>query len=296
VALGAGRAPHLYLFFASWDQQVLDLRGDLRRLLAYQAAARTRHLPSLIALDEASLEPGPGALTSFLATLSGPLSYPVAIDRSGRIADGYEVQDEPWLVLTSASGRILWYYDVSTGGMPSTTAIIRQVRAGLVRSPQAPSTAAVTAQLAGSPPSLARLHDQADRVVGDQSALVRRIHALRGYPIVINVWGSWCAPCVAEFGLFGTASAQYGRRVAFLGADIGDSASDAQSFMRQHPVSYPSYQTSPGRITAIVPQGLEGTPMTIFINRQGKVVHTHAGQYPVQGELDSDIATYLLNP
>lgn len=295
VALGAGRAPRLYLFFATWDQQVLDLRSQLERLSAYESAARARHLPSLIAVDEGSLEPRASSLPSFLATLTTPLGYPVAIDRSGRIADGYEVQDEPWLVLTSASGRILWYYDVSTGGMPSVGTIIRQVRAALKRSPNAPSTAAVAAQLAGSPPALARLHAQANRVVGDQAALVSRIHALRGYPIVINVWGSWCAPCVAEFGLFGAASAHYGRRIAFLGADVGDSPSDGQSFMQQHPVSYPSYQTSSTQITSIIPQGLAGTPTTIYINRQGKVVYTHDGQYASQGSLDYDITSHLLD-
>jgi cytochrome c biogenesis protein CcmG/thiol:disulfide interchange protein DsbE len=172
--------------------------------------------------------------------------------------------------------------------------IVHQVRVALARSPSAPSTAQVAAELAGSPVPLAKLHQQADRVLGDQAALMARIRRLRGYPIVINVWGSWCAPCVAEFGLFGTASAYYGRRVGFLGADIGDSVSDGQSFMQQHPVSYPSYQTSSSQLTSIVPQGLLGTPTTIFINRRGKVVYVHTGQYESQGSLDADIASYAL--
>jgi len=294
IALGASRAPRLYLFFASWDQQVMDLRRELEALGSYQQAARARGLPGLTAVDEASLEPTRDSLSNFLATLPTPLPYPVGVDASGRIADGYEVQDEPWLVLTSSSGRILWYYDVSVGGLPTTATIIRQVRAALTRSPKTPSSAAVAADLAGSPAALAALHQQANRVLGNQQALEARIRALRGYPIVVNVWGSWCAPCVAEFGLFGTASAYYGRRVAFLGADIGDSVSDGQSFMQQHPVSYPSYQTSAAQLTSIVPQGLLGTPTTIFINRRGKLVYVHTGQYDTQGTLDSDIATHAL--
>jgi cytochrome c biogenesis protein CcmG/thiol:disulfide interchange protein DsbE len=156
------------------------------------------------------------------------------------------------------------------------------------------SSAAVASDLVGSPPALAKLHGQADRVLGGPSALVARIRSLRGYPIVLNVWGSWCAPCVAEFGLFRTASAAYGRGVAFLGADVGDSASDGQSFMAQHPVSYPSYQTSAPQLTAIVPQGLLGTPTTIFINRAGNVAYVHTGQYVSQGTLDSDIAHHAV--
>jgi cytochrome oxidase Cu insertion factor (SCO1/SenC/PrrC family)/thiol-disulfide isomerase/thioredoxin len=294
VALGGGATPRLYLFFATWDQQVMDLRADLDALNGYQTAAAAGHLPRLTAVDEGSLEPGLGTLGRFLATVPHPLSYPVAVDRTGRTADGYEVQDEPWLVLISPQGRILWWYDVSTGGMPSTATITRQVRAALARAPNAPSTAVVATELAGSPAPLAALHAEADRVLGGQPALAARVHALRGYPIVLNVWGSWCAPCVAEFGLFGTASAYYGREAAFLGADVGDSASAGQAFMQQHPVSYPTYETSPSSLTSIVPQGLLGTPTTIFFNRAGKIAYVHTGQYESQGSLDSDIATYAL--
>ncbi len=47
-----------------------------------------------------------------------PLAYPVALDETGRVADGYGVQDQPWLVLTSASGKIVWSHD---GWLPLTT-------------------------------------------------------------------------------------------------------------------------------------------------------------------------------
>jgi cytochrome oxidase Cu insertion factor (SCO1/SenC/PrrC family)/thiol-disulfide isomerase/thioredoxin len=293
VRLGASGSSRLYLFFATWDQEVMNLRAQLETLDAYQRSSASAHLPELTAVDETSLEPSPASLTRFLATLPHALSYPVAIDQTGRLADGYEAQDEPWLVLSSGTGRLLWYYDVSAGGALSPGALAAKVRAALAHALKAPATAAAAQQeLAGSPPALASLHQQADLVLGSQRALAARIHALHGYPIVVNVWGSWCAPCVAEFRLFGAASAHYGRRVAFLGADIGDSSADARSFLDQHPVSYPSYQTSLPNLVQIVPQGVLATPTTIFINGRGKLVYVHTGQYLSQGSLDGDIGSY----
>ncbi len=50
-------------------------------------------------------------MRTFLARLGRPLGYPVALDTTGRLADGYGVQDQPWFVLTSSSGKIVWKHD-----------------------------------------------------------------------------------------------------------------------------------------------------------------------------------------
>jgi cytochrome oxidase Cu insertion factor (SCO1/SenC/PrrC family)/thiol-disulfide isomerase/thioredoxin len=289
VRLGPG-GPRLLAFFATWDSEVTDLGKQLEALGRYQAAARADRLPTLTAVDEGSVEPSPAALGRFLARLGHPLAYPVAIDRTGRVADGYEVQDEPWLVLVSSSGRILWYYDVSTSGWLSARALVAQVRAALTRTGTIPSQAAVAAELAGSPAPLAGLHRQASMLLGGEQALLARLRALRGYPVVLNAWASWCTPCRSEFGLFASASARYGREVAFLGNDTNDSPGDARAFLSQHRVSYPSYQSSITELSSLA--AIEGLPTTIFIDRAGKVVYVHTGQYESQGTLDADIANY----
>jgi cytochrome oxidase Cu insertion factor (SCO1/SenC/PrrC family)/thiol-disulfide isomerase/thioredoxin len=293
LRLGAGR-PRVYAFFATWDQQVLGLTAGLEGLSGYSAAAVRLGLPPLEAIDEGSVEP-PGALSRFLASLPRPLSYPVGVDRDGRLADGYEVEGLPWLMVVSGTGRIAWYYSVAALGWPSTKTLIARVKEAIAHASPAPATAAAAqAQLSGSPPPLATLHRQADQLLGSEPALAARIRALRGFPIVINAWASWCGPCRSEFTLFASASATYGHAVAFLGADTDDSAGDAQSFLTQHPVSYPSYETSTSNMTNIIPQGIGDLPTTIFINRAGKVVYVHIGQYDSQGTLNADITNYAL--
>jgi cytochrome c biogenesis protein CcmG, thiol:disulfide interchange protein DsbE len=252
-------------------------------------------LPELTAVDEVSVEPSLKTPTDFLARLPRPLSYPVALDQSGKLADGYEVQGLPWFVLTSSTGQLLYYREVSSAGWPSTGVLVGYVKAALARVSTPTGTAAVSQALAGSPPLLGSLHGQANQLLGNESALADRIRALRGYPIVINAWASWCGPCRTEFALFASAAARYGRRVAFLGADTDDSPSDARTFLANHPVSYPSYQTSTSNMTNIVPQGVGDLPTTIFISPAGKLAYVHIGQYDSQGILDQDISTYALS-
>jgi cytochrome oxidase Cu insertion factor (SCO1/SenC/PrrC family) len=130
VHLGPGTGPHLVLFFDTWDSEVTDLRGGLERLERY--ARTTRHLP-VVAIDEATVEASPDALPHFLSSVGHRLAYPVAIDGSGRVADGYRAQDSPWLTLVSGSGRFLFYEDIAVQGWPTPAQLRAKIRAALAR-------------------------------------------------------------------------------------------------------------------------------------------------------------------
>jgi cytochrome oxidase Cu insertion factor (SCO1/SenC/PrrC family) len=109
VTLGPGKA-RLVVFFATWLTETSDLNSELAGLNAYAKAAAGKHLPALTAVDETVTEPSDAAVTSYLHQL-GPLSYPVALDETGRVADGYGAQDQPWLVLVNQAGKVTWQHD-----------------------------------------------------------------------------------------------------------------------------------------------------------------------------------------
>jgi cytochrome oxidase Cu insertion factor (SCO1/SenC/PrrC family) len=109
VTLGPGKA-RLVVFFATWLTETAGLSAEMTDLNTYAKAAATSHLPALTAVDETVTEPSEATVTAYLRTL-GPLDYPVALDTTGRVADGYGVQDQPWLVLVNAAGKITWSHD-----------------------------------------------------------------------------------------------------------------------------------------------------------------------------------------
>jgi cytochrome c biogenesis protein CcmG, thiol:disulfide interchange protein DsbE len=155
--------------------------------------------------------------------------------------------------------------------------------------------ARVGALLAGSPAPLATLHSQANMLLdGGSSALHARLAALKGYPVVINKWASWCGPCKEEFGAFQQVAAEYGRRVAFLGIDSEDtSRAEAAAFLRSFPVSYPSYYDQSGELGEQITDS-SATPTTVFIARDGHRF-IWQGQFASAGKLREDVERYALH-
>ena len=117
----------------------------------------------------------------------------------------------------------------------------------------------------------------------------------RGHVVVVNFWGSWCAPCRQEAPTLAVTAQQYRPDgVAFLGVDVRDDTASALAFARDFAVPYPSVNDSSSVITqdftAVVP--IAGTPTTLVIDRTGHIAGAVFGT-TTQQEL-TDILTRVV--
>jgi cytochrome c biogenesis protein CcmG, thiol:disulfide interchange protein DsbE len=126
---------------------------------------------------------------------------------------------------------------------------------------------------------------------GSRAALAARVRDLRGRPIVITVWASWCRPCQHENALIRQAARENRGRIAFLGVDLNDTRRAAAAFLGHHPLPFSNYQSSLD-LRPIIPVTLTGVPETIFIAPVGGIVFVHVGAYTSRATLAADISKY----
>ncbi|MGH2978655.1 MAG: TlpA family protein disulfide reductase, partial [Solirubrobacterales bacterium] len=160
---------------------------------------------------------------------------------------------------------------------------------GSVRAAGAPKL--TTADL---PKPLARNVRQANLIIdGAGDLLTRKLRQLRGFPVVVNQWASWCEPCRFEFPFFQTAARRHRAQVAFLGIDMRDSKDDAKRFLEEIKAPFPSiFDPDAAYISSI--GGGQASPTTVFIDRRGEVVSVHPGAYASADALEADIARHAL--
>lgn len=161
------------------------------------------------------------------------------------------------------------------------------------KGPAAPISAAEhKPDLTGADPRLRKIYAQANQLLpGGRDAYLKRIESLRGLPVVVNKWGSWCGPCRSEFPLFQDAAKRYGGEIAFLGANVNDGRKYARKFLGERPVPYPSYVDDKLEISKLLPP-LQGAPTTGFYDVKGKLVHVKIGEYKNAAALRADIERY----
>lgn len=102
------------------------------------------------------------------------------------------------------------------------------------------------------------------------------LKSLRGKPLVVNFWASWCGPCATEMPRLVEASKRYEGRVRFLGVDVQDVGSEAAAFARKYNLTFPSLSDPSGDIQDA--EGILGLPETHFYRADGELAFRHAGE------------------
>ena len=96
------------------------------------------------------------------------------------------------------------------------------------------------------------------------------LEELRGHPVVVNFWASWCVPCRKEAPILHAGALRHRGQVAFVGIDIQDLRGDALAFARKYKMNYVSVRDrGDGTDRAY---GTTGVPETYFIDAQGRIV------------------------
>lgn len=119
--------------------------------------------------------------------------------------------------------------------------------------------------------------------------------SLSGQVVVLNFWGSWCAPCRVETPEFNKVYEQVrGQGVQFLGIAVRDSEQAAQAFLANKKITFRSLYDPAGKVAlafrAIPPAAI---PSTVILDRHGRVAEVHLGTMlsgDLQPVLDSLVA------
>jgi peroxiredoxin len=117
----------------------------------------------------------------------------------------------------------------------------------------------------------------------------------RGKIVVLNIWGSWCAPCQSEGQTLKYLDEEYGPQgITFLGDDLQDTPVQALAFLRSQGITYPSVNDANGavvqRLAIAVP--ISATPTTLVIDKTGHIAGVIDGAvtYPDMTTLLRDAA------
>jgi cytochrome c biogenesis protein CcmG, thiol:disulfide interchange protein DsbE len=154
--------------------------------------------------------------------------------------------------------------------------------------------AAAQRRLAGAPGPLAALYARPSALIpATKRSYAAQLARLKGHPVVVNKWASWCAPCRGEFPVLQSTSTKYGQRVAFLGLDSQDNDGDAGTFLKHFPLPYPSLvdrHSEIARDLGIV----KFFPTTLFYDASGKLQYVHDGPYTSDERFAGDVKRYAL--
>lgn len=114
---------------------------------------------------------------------------------------------------------------------------------------------------------------------------------VRGKPMVVNVWASWCGPCRAELPILGAVSERTRDQVEFLGVNVSDTRKAGLEMAGTYKMRFPSVFDPQFASRAGLRVG--GVPLTLFVRADGSVAYRHNGPVTSEDQLEQLIHTSL---
>ena len=102
------------------------------------------------------------------------------------------------------------------------------------------------------------------------------LESLKGKPVVVNYWATWCGPCKEEMPRIVAAAKKYAGRVHFLGVDVQDDVKSAAGFIRRYDMPFRSLSDPDGEIRNA--EKVLGLPVTQFYSADGELVFLKHGE------------------
>lgn len=102
-----------------------------------------------------------------------------------------------------------------------------------------------------------------------------RISDLRGRPVILNFWASWCIECDKEMALLEATHRRYDGEVVFVGVDYLDTEAKGRAYLAQYDITYPNVPDRGGQVSA--DYRIRGVPETFFIDRDGLIQGVQIG-------------------
>lgn len=125
--------------------------------------------------------------------------------------------------------------------------------------------------------------------LGDGKDIALR-HAEPGRPLIVNIWATWCGPCVREVPALVSFAAKAGGRIGIVGVDTEDEPGKALTFATQFGMHYPSIVDPDGKVLRAFGSG---PPITLLLDASGVVRFRHQGELRSRAEIEQLVAQHL---